>query len=39
LVSCRHTTSGRRWSNHGNNLGTRCFTEFTFQVAIRTPTQ
>jgi hypothetical protein len=39
LVSCRHTTSGCRWSSHGSNLGTRCLTEFTFQVAIRTPTQ
>src|SRR3954452_9151944 len=36
LVSCRQTTSGRRWSSQGNSRGSRCLTEFTFQVAIRT---
>ena len=37
LVSCRHRTSGRRSSSHGSSRGTRCLTEFTFQVTIRTP--
>src|SRR5205807_965269 len=37
LVSCRQTTSGRRSSNHGSSLGTRCLTELTFQLATRTP--
>ena len=36
LVSCRQTTSGCRSSSHGSSRGTRCLTEFTFQVAIRT---
>ena len=36
LVSCRHTTSGRRSSSHGSSRGTRCLTELTFQVASRT---
>ena len=36
LVSWRHTTSGCRWSSHGNNRGTRCLIEFTFHVANRT---
>src|SRR3954451_13473229 len=36
FVSCRHTTSGRRSSSHGSSRGTRCLTELTFQVAIRT---
>src|SRR3954454_17894847 len=36
LVSCRQTTSGRRSSSHGSSRGTRCLTEVTFQVAIRT---
>src|SRR5690349_4425124 len=36
LVSCRETTSGLRSSSHGSSRGTRCLTELTFQVAIRT---
>jgi len=36
FVSCRQTTSGRRSSNQGSSRGTRCLTELTFQVAIRT---
>src|SRR4051794_37931248 len=36
LVSCRQTTSGFRSSSHGSSRGTRCLTELTFQVAIRT---
>ena len=36
LVSCRQTTSGRRSSSQGSSRGTRCLTELTFQVAIRT---
>src|SRR5919197_4030100 len=36
LVSCRQTTSGWRSSSHGSSRGTRCLTELTFQVAIRT---
>ena len=39
LVSCRQTTSGRRSSSHGSNRGIRCFSELTFQVAIRTATR
>jgi hypothetical protein len=35
FVSCRHTTSGSRWSNHGRRRGSHCFTGFTFQVAMR----
>src|SRR4051794_19282715 len=38
LVSCRQTTSGRRSSSHGSSRGSRCLTELTFQVAIRTGT-
>src|SRR4051794_29221667 len=36
LVSCRQTTSGCRSSNHGSSRGTRCLTELTFHVAMRT---
>ena len=36
FVSWRQTTSGLRSSSHGSSRGTRCLTEFTFQVAIRT---
>jgi hypothetical protein len=36
LVSCKQTTSGRRSSSQGSSRGTRCLTELTFQVAIRT---
>ena len=36
LVSCRQTTSGRRSSSHGSRRGSRCLTELTFQVAMRT---
>src|SRR4051812_8074205 len=36
LVSCSATTSGCRSSSHGSSRGTRCLTELTFQVAIRT---
>ena len=37
LVSCRHTTSGAACSSHSTSRGSRASTEFTFQVAIRTP--
>src|SRR3954447_4991121 len=37
LVSCRQRTSGRRSSSHGSSRGTRCLSELTFQVTIRTP--
>src|SRR5207247_1032069 len=37
LVSCRQTTSGCRSSSQGSSRGTRCLSEFTFQVAIRMP--
>src|SRR3954447_25948528 len=36
LVSCRHTTSGRRSSSQGSSRGTRCLSELTFQVTMRT---
>ena len=36
LVSWRQTTSGCRSSSQGSSRGTRCLTEFTFHVAIRT---
>src|SRR6476646_5451285 len=38
LVSCMHSTSGSAYSSHSSTRGRRAFSEFTFQVAMRTCT-